>query len=890
MRTYDLRCEDLANPLGLDSPKPRLAWRLRSDVRGDAPTAHRVLVASTAAKLAADQGDLWDSGRVASGAIRTAYAGTPLASSTRAHWKVMVWDRAGEPSAWSDPAWWETGLLSRAEWKGSWIGSTLVGGPKTPVPVPYVRTEFTVDKPVVAARLYAAACGLFECELNGARVGDDAFAPGWTAYHKRVPYRTYDVTDLVQAGVNAWGAMLGDGWAAGFVGLGYRQTWSDRPTFLAQLRIEHADGTTTLVTTGPAWTFAFGPLLVSDMFMGEDYDARLEFPGWSKPGFAGAGWAPVAVFTDPGTPLAWSPFAPVRPQEVLQPVAPPREFKGWPRSTWVFDFGQNLVGRIRLKVKGPRGLTVTLRHAEILNPDGTLYTANLRSARSEDRVTLKGDGEEVFEPRFTFHGFRYVSLYGPEGAVTADAVTAVVLHSELAPAGGFECSEPLLNQLQHNIAWGLKGNFLEIPTDCPQRDERLGWTGDIQVFAPTALFIRDAAAFLRKWLRDLADAQWENGAYPSVAPNAKLEGAGGADGGPAWADAGAIVPWAAYQATGDPGPLAEHYPSLARFLGWLEAEYPDGVRCDPAKTDWGGYGDWLSINAETPKDLIGTAFLARSARLGARIATVLGKPADAARWTALADRGVAAFRKRFVGADGAVASGTQTANVLALHFDLLQPEFRAKAVEALVADIRARGNKLSCGFVGSSYLPHVLSDHGRLDVAFDLLNQRGWPSWLYAVTQGATTIWERWDGWTHDRGLQDAGMNSFNHYAYGAIGAWLYRVVAGIDPDPERPGYAHVTLRPRPGGGLTRARAWHEAPQGRIESGWTIQGGTLRWEIEVPPGVEATVVVPAASVDGVTEGGAPARGAAGLEFVKADADGVVFRAGAGRYTFAAPAS
>lgn len=887
MKIYDLRCEDLADPLGLDSPAPRLAWRLRSDRRGDAPAAYRMLAASTPEKLAAHEGDLWDSGQTVSDQVRAVYAGKPLGSSTRAHWKVMVWGADGTASAWSPAAWWETGLLKPKEWTGTWIGAALVGGPKTSTPLPFLRTTFTVDKPVVSARLYASALGLFECELNGKRVGDDAFAPGWTMYDKRIPYRTYDVTALVQRGENAWGTMLGDGWYCGFVGLGYRQTWGDRPKFLAQLRLTFADGTQQTVATGPEWKTAFGPLVGSDMFMGEDWDARLESPGWSTPGYDQRGWNPVVAFEKPEAPLVWSPFAPIRPQGELKPVAPPKEFKGWPKSTWVFDFGQNLVGRVRLKVRGNRGLTVTLRHAEILNPDGTLYTTNLRSARSEDRYTLKGDGEETFESRFTFHGFRYVSLYGPEGAVTAGDVTAVVLHSELAPAGTFECSNPLVNQLQHNIEWGLKGNFLEIPTDCPQRDERLGWTGDIQVFASTALFNRDVAAFLRKWLRDLADSQAASGGYPSVAPNPKMEGAGGVDGGPAWADAGAIVPWTAFLASGDPGPLREHYPSLAKFLGWLETSYPDGVRGDPAVTAWGGYGDWLSIDAETPKDLIGTAFLARSARLGARMAAALNLVADEARWTALAEKGRAAFQRRYVAADGTVASGTQTANVLALHFDLLQPEFRARAVEALVADIRARGNKLSCGFVGSSYLPHVLSDNDRLEVAYDLLNQHGWPSWLYAVTQGATTIWERWDGWTHDRGFQDAGMNSFNHYAYGAIGAWLYRVVAGIDLDPDRPGYARLLLRPRPGGGLTAARATHESPWGRVESGWRIEHGTFHWDVLVPPGAVATIHVPAKSADHVREGGGPAASAAGLSFLRYEHGAAVFEAASGRYAFIA---
>jgi alpha-L-rhamnosidase len=902
-----LRCEGWAAPLGLDVPAPRLSWKLPpASRRGLAQTAYRLLVASSPGALAGARGDLWDTGDVASDrSLHVPYGGRPLRSGERAWWTVRIRDDRGVWSEWAEPAWWEMGLLALDDWAGAeWIGGELAGGPRTPVPPPLVRVEFDAKPAIVSARLYASALGLFEARINGRPVSDEALAPGWTNYHVRIPYRTYDVTGLVRAGRNALGAALGDGWACGFVGLGSRQTWSDRPKFLARLVLRYADGTEASVVTGPAWRHAYGPVLLADLFWGEHYDARREFRGWDEPGFDAEDWRPVRTFPEPGAssrgrPLppregdvratrarVWSPAGPVRPQEERKPVAPPREFKGWPRSTWVFDFGQNLVGRCRLKVSGEAGRTIVLRHAEVLNPDGTLYTANLRSAKQEDVYTLRGGGEETWEPRFTVHGFRYVELTGLDGAPGPDTLTAVVLHSEIPPTGRFECSDELVNQLMRNVEWSQRGNFVEVPTDCPQRDERLGWTGDIQVFAPTACFLRDVEGFLRKWLRDLADAQSADGAYPSVAPDARLPGGPGQDGGPAWADAGVFVPWTHWTRYGDLRVLEDQYPSLARFLDFLDRTCPDGIRCHPDRTAWGGYGDWLSIGAETPKDLIGTAFLARSAELGARIAELLGETADTARWRALQARARDAFQARFVGADGRVASGTQTAYVLALHFRLLEDRHVPGAVEALVADIRARGTKLSCGFVGSPFLPHVLSDFGRLDVAYDLLHQTAWPSWLYAVTQGATTIWERWDGWTHDRGFQDPGMNSFNHYAYGAIGAWLVRVVAGLDLDESAPAYKRSILAPRPGGRLTSAAARLETPYGLLRSAWRIEDGEFRWDVTVPPNTTALVRVPASDPKAVTESGRPAASADGLRALPPEPGVAVFEAAPGTYAFA----
>ena len=735
-----LRCEYLVNPLGLGVARPRLSWELRSERKGARQTAFQI--------EASGEGWTWDSGRAASDeSAGVAWTGPDLRSRQRIVWRVRVWDERDAASPWSRPAFFEMGLLDSADWQARWIGAPWLGGPKTSSPCPFFRTAFPVRKPVAAARLYASALGLYEFEINGRRVGDDVLAPGWTDYRRRVPCRTYDVTALLRRGNNRLGAVLGDGWAAGNIGWRDRQCYADRPRLLAQLEIRYADGERQVVASGAAWEAAMGPILESDLLMGESYDARV------RPSH----WQPALEFPPPAGRLAPHRGPPVRAIRELRPAAAPRKIG----HAWIFDLGQNMVGRVRLKVRGEAGRTVTIRHAEMLNPDGTLYTANLRRARATDHYTLAGGRTEVWEPRFTFHGFRYVELTGYPGTPPRDAVTGIVLHSDMAPTGEFDCSDPLLNQLQRNIQWGQRGNFLEVPTDCPQRDERLGWTGDAQVFCRTAAFNFDTAAFFAKWLEDLSDAQAADGTVPAVAPNIM---APDNDGGPAWADALVICPWTQYLCFGDRGLLAERYDDMRRFVerlrhqsrGWIRAPYGGG---------WQGFGDWLAQDGSTdsfgltPKDLIGTAFFAHSAQLLSRIAAVLGRTADAKKYAGWFERIRRAFQRRFVTREGLVGNQTQTCYVLALHFDLLPAALRPAALDHLVRDIAARGDRLSTGFVGTSYLPWVLSENGRLDVAYRLLFQTQWPSWLYAVTKGATTIWERWDGWTHDKGFQDAGMN-----------------------------------------------------------------------------------------------------------------------------------
>jgi Glycogen debranching enzyme len=856
----DLRCEYLNNPLGIDVERPRLSWRLHPadpNRRGLRQTAYQILAATREDLLSEGTADLWNSGKVETDqSVHVPYGGETLGSGRRAFWTVRTWDENGAASDFAAPAFWENGLLSQDDWQGArWIGGGLVGGPRTMVPAPYLRKVFTLDAPPENARLYVTALGVYDVFLNGERVGADQLTPGWTNYRTHVRHQTYDVTALLRPGENVLAARLGDGWYCGFVGPRDRQVYGDRPRLLACLK---ASGETPALVTDATWKVAYGPILESDMLMGEAYDARREMPGWDAPGFDedNAAWVPATLFDHPeGLEIVGQDGPTIRVTEEVAPVEEPRRYG----NAWIFDLGQNLVGRARLKVKGPAGATVRLRFAEVLQngpaaTDGPIYTDNLRAAKQTDVYTLKGDPNgEVWEPAFTFHGFRYVEAVGLPEPPTRETLTAVVMHSDCPRTGDFSCSDPLINRLQKNIDWGWRGNSVDVPTDCPQRDERLGWTGDAQVFIRTSTFNRNVAPFFAKWLRDLADAQGPEGGYPSVAPDVL---GGRVDGGPAWADAGIICPWTLYLAYGDTTVLERQYDSMCRFLGYLEETQKEGIRC------WEGsnyhcYGDWLALDGSgrttggTPKDLIGTAFFAHDANLLSRIATILGRDEDATRYRKRFEEVRAAFQKRFVTEDGLVFPGTQTAYVLALHFDLLPEALRPAAAENLVREVERRGNKLSTGFVGSPYLPHVLSESGRADVAFRLLHQKDWPSYLYAVTQGATTIWERWDGWTHDKGFQSVGMNSFNHYAYGAIGEWLYQRVAGIDTDEATPGYKRLVLKPTPAGsGLTHVSAYLDTAYGRVESAWRVENeAELVWDVTVPPNTTAVAHVPGADGD-----------------------------------------
>lgn len=888
-----LVCNYLANPIGVHDTNPRLAWQLSpiDGRRGVAQSAYQITVSSQPGGPA----DLWDSGRIAGDATtQIPYAGKPLPSRTRAYWQVTSWDEKGNPTTSpAGAAFWETGLLKRSDWTAQWIGAPWHGAGQTGAPAPFVRRSFNLPQKPASARLYITALGLYEAYLNGTRIGADSFTPGWTDLRKRVQYQVYDVTAQLAAGDNVIGAILGDGWYCGHIAQQGRENHGDRPKLLAQLEVTLADGTRQVIATDGSWQLAAGPILENDFLMGESYDARQELTGWLSPRPAAGDWQPAQVFADPGLELSPTLTEPVKTHESLSPLGAPRKGSGWGSRSYLFDFGQNLVGTVTLRIKAPAGTTLKIRYGEMLDAKGQLYTENLRTARATDYYTCKGDpAGESWTPRFTFHGFRYAEISGVSAdiEVGAGALTAHVLHSGLPATGDFTCNDPLLNQLQSNIQWGQRGNYLEVPTDCPQRDERLGWTGDAQAFIRTGAWNRDVAAFFTKWQRDIADAQLPEGGVPAVVPAVKIARG---DGGPAWADAAIICPWTIYQCYGDVALLEQHYDSLRRYVDFLGTQSLDDIRLHPALGKRAGYGDWLALDGSgltsggTPKDLIATAFHAHDARLLAAMARTLGKTDDAARYDALAARITQAFQRRFVTDDGLVTGNTQTSYVLALHFDLVPAGLRPKLTDALVRDIKSRGNKLSTGFVGTPYLLHVLAREGRLDVAYQLLHQQEWPSWLYAVTQGATTIWERWDGWTKDKGFQDKGMNSFNHYAYGAVGDWLYQVVAGIEIDPLRPAYKHILLQPQPGGKLTTVSASHRSPHGTVASSWRLGENTFEWDVTVPPNTTATARFPVPAGAVIQEGGSPIAESPGITAAKSGSTAPTYELVSGQYRFQA---
>ncbi len=878
----ELVCEYHTNPVGIDVQKPRLSWKIFSDQQKVMQTAYEIRVADSPANLNRKNRLIWESGKVESGqSVNVEYSGPDLEPMQRVYWQVRVWDNQNKATKWSEPAYWEMGILKPELWTASWITMENEKEMEGSKPSHFLRKEFSAPKSVKSARVYVSALGLYELYLNGEKVGDELFTPGWTSYKNRIQYQTYDVTSMLKA-ENTLGAILGDGWYRGNIGFrNQRNYYGDKLALIAQLQITYSDGSTEIIGTDESWKATTGPIIFSDIYNGETYDARLEMPGWATASFDDSSWGKVAKLNHSKDLLIAPQGVPVKAVEEISPI----EIITTPKGETVFDMGQNMVGWVRLKVKGNRGDAVTLKFAEVLDKEGNFYIENLRAAKATDVYILKGDGEEIYEPRFTFHGFRFVKIEDYPGTPSLDDITGVVIYSDMEPSGTFVSSEPLINQLQHNIQWGQKGNFLDVPTDCPQRDERLGWTGDAQVFAPTAAFNFNVAPFYTKWMKDVAADQGPDGKVNHVVPDV-LNGAGGST---AWADAAIIVPWQTYLAYGDKRILEVQYPSMKAWVEYMKNRAGEDYL-------WIGdthYGDWLAFattrsdypGATTEKDLIATAYFSYSSGLLAKIAGILEKPGDVAKYKQLSENVRNAFVNEFVTPAGRLVSHTQTAYSLALAFNLLPENLVPKAAEFLAGDVD-KFKHLTTGFVGTPLLCKTLSDHGYEDLAFMLLNRKDYPSWLYPVTQGATTIWERWDGQKPDGSFQNEGMNSFNHYAYGAIGEWLYTYVAGIQIDAENPGYKHFFLSPHPGGGLTQAKAVYESMYGEIKSDWRIEGNQMIYDVSIPANTSATITLPSASLNEVLRDGAPLKSVS--ENFRQNEESVTLKLGSGNYRFSYP--
>jgi len=885
----DLTVEHKKNPIGIDNQKPRFSWKISGTGTGIMQTAYSIRVA-TDEKFSSSKTVWMLEKNNSPESVLQLYAGSKLNSAQRYYWQVRVWDNKGRTSKWSETAYFETGLLDKTEWKAKWIemeGDTLRYSPS-----PHFRKEFQLAKTVASARVYVTSHGYYELHINGKKVGDQVLTPGWTSYGKRLQYQVYDVTPMVVKGANAVAAVLGDGWYRGTLAWGNNWAiYGKSLGLLMQLKITYTDGTETLVVTDNTWKASnSGAIRMNDIYNGETYDATKKLTGWNLPGYDENGWKNVKT-AEYANNLIASEGSPIRKIQEIKPI---KIFRT-PKGKLIVDMGQNMVGWLRLKVAGTKGTVVTLRHAEVMDKFGEFYTTNLRAAKCQITYTLAGTGEETYEPRFTFMGFRFVEVTGFPGELTADNITGVVVHSDMAVTGSYESSSALLNQLQHNIQWGQKGNFVDVPTDCPQRDERLGWTGDAQAFCRTAAYNMDVSSFFTKWLKDLSADQKQGGEVPDVIPDVlNKQNATTAQPSAGWGDVAVIAPWTMYLVYGDKSVLETQYPSMKAWVEYIRKKAGPGLI-------WKGgskYGDWLYYHppvnnhtepdGHTEPDFIATAFFAYSSSILANAAAVLGNSQDEKIYTDLFNKIKDVFNNEYVTKAGRIGAQSQTSYVLALMFDLLPEDLRAKSAKFLVDDIKGRRNRLSTGFLGTPYLCHVLSDNGYTDVAYDLLLQETYPSWLYPVKMGATTIWERWDGQKTDSTFQDAGMNSFNHYAYGAIGDWMYRVSAGLETSS--PGYKNLKLQPHPTKRLEFSRASFESPYGTVKSGWEKSGDKIIIKVLIPANTSATIILPTPDADKVTEKGISLKDKKEFTDIVVKNNAVTLTAGSGEYTFEYPSA
>lgn len=875
VKVQNLLTENQASPLGLDISQPRFSWQLTSDQRNISQTAFEI-------KVMNGKETAWSSGKISSDrSVQVAYAGKELRSGKKYNWQVRVWDNSGKASEWSVPASFQMAFLNKADWKAKWISAGFTED-SINRPAIYLRKEFSAGKKIVSATAYITSHGMYEAQINGKRVGDAYLTPGWTSYNKRLQYQVYDVTSLLAAGKNAIGATLGNGWYRGFLAWGgNKNIYGKELGLLFQLDITYADGTTASVISDESWKSSTGAVRFAEIYHGETIDAREEKTGWSTIGYNDAGWSPVKVVSYSLDNLLANYNEPVKKHETFKPL----KIFTTPKGEKIIDFGQNLVGWVIVKAKGNAGTRITVQHAEVLDKFGNFYTENLRDAKTTATYILSGKGEETFEPHFTFFGFRYIKIEGVNDIKPED-FTAVALYSDMKLTGSFTSSNSLINQLQHNIQWGQRGNFLDVPTDCPQRDERLGWTGDAQAFSRTASFNFGVNNFFAKWLRDVEADQLPNGSVPFVVPNVLGAGAAGSTG---WADVVTIVPWNMYLAYGDKKILETQYNSMKAWVGYMENASKNFL--------WNTgfhFGDWLFYrpfddndgrSAVTDKYMIAQCFFANSVQVLINTAKVLDKKEDAGRYSKLLQNLKDAFVKEYLTHNGRLVSGTQTAYVLALNFDMLPENLRAQAADKLVENIKSYGNHLTTGFLGTPYLCHVLTRFGHADVAFTLLMQETYPSWLYPVKMGATTIWERWNGIRPDSTFEPASMNSFNHYAYGAIGDWMYRVIAGLDTYEDGPGYKHIRIQPHIGGGLTHAAASLQTYYGKTSSGWKLENGKLFLDVEVPVNTTATVYVPATKADSITESGVVISSSKEVQVAGTENGYVLLMIGSGKYHF-----
>ena len=874
LRVGQLRCEYLDNPLGIDAVRPRLSWILDSSERGQKQTAYQILVAGSADELKKERGDLWDSGKVPSDQTTfVAYGGKPLGSRQACFWKIRSWDKDGKASAWSKAAFWEMGLLESGDWQAQWIGCTTNIDER---PAPMFRRELTPDGKINKARVYICGLGYYELRINGQKVGDHLLDPGYTRYDRRDLYVTYDVTPLLKRGANAVGVILGNGWfnaQTRAVWNFHQAPWREAPKLLLSLVIEYADGRTAVICSDASWKTSTGPIVFDSIYGGENYDARLEKPGWDKPGFDDSAWQPAQIIAGPKGRLAAQMMPPIKADQILKPVKMTEPKRG----VFVFDMGQNFAGFTELEVRGPAGTKVTLRHGERLFPDGSLDTRDIeqhvrRLDRTQqyqtDNYFLKGGGTETWHSRFTYYGFQYVEVTNFPGRPAPDAVRGVFIHSAVPVAGEFECSNPLLNKIWRATRWAYLSNLQGIPTDCPHR-EKNGWTGDAHLAAEQAIYNFMPAAVYTKWINDLGDEQQPGGELPGIVPTSGWGYSWG--NGPAWDSAFELIPFYLYEYYGDTQPFRDHYDGLKRYVDYLTTRATNGIVSI-------GLNDWAPFKTKTPADITSTGYYYRDARIVSLAASLLGKTDDAVKYSQLAEQIKKSFNATFFNADtGTYGNGSQTALSCALYQGLVGPGDQARVLENLVDNVEKQNGHIDTGILGAKYILNTLTDHGRAYVAYRMASQKDLPSWGWWIEQGATTLWEQWNG-----------TESRDHIMFGDISAWFYKALAGINPDPAAPGFKHFIIRPQPVGDLTFARAEYDSIRGKIVSDWKIEKGRFTLRVVVPPNATATICVPDAKVNDVREGGGAAMKANGVTSVSQAGSSAVFEVESGEYRFTAP--